>query len=402
MRNQSATLSAAGEALRGSPQSGLRAQNERLVLTLIRQNGPLSKAEIARISGLSAQTVSVIMRALEADGVLEKCEPVRGKVGQPQVPMRLARSGAFFFGLKVGRRSLDLILTDFLGKVLSRVHLTHRYPTPDGVVRFAHDAIGQLRDQLTPTEQARIAGLGIAIPFRLWDWARPLGVQEADMAAWRDRDIRAEIAGQCDFPVYLQNDASAACGAELVFGATEDLRDFLYFFVGFFIGGGVVLNRTLCTGRSGNAGALGSMPVGTGSGRLRQLVDVASLSVLDKAVQAAGGSTEAMWEMPQGWDLPEPVLSDWIEGAATGLAHAIAASASVIDFEAAVIDGWLPPELRARLVEATGRRLAALIVPGIDLPRLRPGTIGSDARALGAASLPLSDRFLLDQSCLLS
>ena len=55
---------------RGSNQSGMRAYNERLVLSLIRQTGALAKAEIARRTGLSAQTVSVIMRALEADGLL--------------------------------------------------------------------------------------------------------------------------------------------------------------------------------------------------------------------------------------------------------------------------------------------------------------------------------------------
>ena len=393
-----ATLSVAGDAARGGNQSGLRARNERLVLTLVRQNGPLSKAEIARISGLSAQTVSVIMRALEADGLLQKCTPVRGKVGQPQVPMRLAPGGAFFLGLKVGRRSLDLVLTDFLGKVLGRVHLTHRYPAPDGVVRFANDAIGQLLDQLDAAERARVAGLGIAIPFRLWDWARPLGVRQQDMDPWRGRDIRAEIESGWSFPVYLQNDASAACGAELVFGETEDLGDFLYFFIGFFIGGGVVLNRRLYTGRSGNAGALGSMPVGTGSGRLRQLVDVASLSALERAVQDAGGSADAIWESPHAWTLPEAALDGWIDGAAAGLAHAIAAAASVIDFEAAVIDGWLPDEIRARLVAAARTKLDALIVAGVELPALRAGMIGSDARALGAASLPLSERFLLDQN----
>ena len=57
----------ADRTARGSNQSGMRAYNERLVLSLIRRSGPTSKAEIARLTGLSAQTVSVIMRALEAD-----------------------------------------------------------------------------------------------------------------------------------------------------------------------------------------------------------------------------------------------------------------------------------------------------------------------------------------------
>ena len=71
----------------GSNQSGMRARNERLVLSILRRQGALPKAEIARKTGLSAQTVSVIMRALEQDGLLEKGEKQRGKVGQPSIPM---------------------------------------------------------------------------------------------------------------------------------------------------------------------------------------------------------------------------------------------------------------------------------------------------------------------------
>src|SRR5215475_6756558 len=73
----------------GANQIRVRAYNERLVLSLVRRHGALSKAEIARRTGLSAQTVSVIMRALEKDGLLERGEPIRGRVGQPSIPMRL-------------------------------------------------------------------------------------------------------------------------------------------------------------------------------------------------------------------------------------------------------------------------------------------------------------------------
>lgn len=393
--------SAAVGATRGSNQSGMRAHNERIVLTLIRQKGPLAKAEIARMTGLSAQTVSVIMRALEADGLLGKGEPVRGKVGQPSVPMHLMAEGAFFFGLKVGRRSLDLILADFLGRVRSRARLTHRFPTPDGVVRFASVAVGQLLDQLTPTERGRVSGLGIAIPFRLWDWAAALGVSQAEMDEWRQRDIAAEIAAICEFPVYLRNDASAACGAELVFGDNDNLQDFLYFFIGFFVGGGLVLGGSLYTGRTGNAAALGSMPVQRKSGELCQLIDVASLAELEKALVDQGFNGAEIWENPVSWELPSGVLDPWLDEAAAGLAHAILSSSNLIDFECAMIDGWMPEAIRSDLVCRVSASLAGMKHSGIDLPAIREGTIGSDARALGAASLPLSERFLVDRNALL-
>lgn len=385
----------AGRAeLRGSNQSGLRDHNERLVLSFLRIRGPTAKADIARATGLSAQTASVITRGLEKEGLLKRDKPVRGKVGQPSVPMRLAPEGALFFGLKVGRRSADLVLVDFVGRIMSRVHLTYRYPEPDHTLRFVRDAVGQLTDRLSERQRARIAGLGIAIPFFLWEWAGTIGVPAEMMAPWRDRDMRAEIAALFDFPVYLQNDASCACGAELVFGSHKYPDNFLYFYVGHFIGGGVVLDNKLFTGTTGNAGALGPLLVPE-SGQSRQLVDVASLLGLEKMVLDAGGDAQALWESSASWSVDRVILERWLNEAARGIAHAIAAACSVIDFELVLIDGWLPEAVRRDLTEATRRELAELNLAGLMPVTVREGTIGPDARTLGAASLPLSQRFLV-------
>ena len=382
---------------RGLPQSDLRARNERLVLSLIRQRGPMAKAEIARTSGLSAQTVSVIMRALESEGLLIKGDPVRGKVGQPSVPMRLAPDGAYFLGLKVGRRSAELVLTDFLGHVQHRAMRVHSHPTPKATTAFAHEKIAELTARLTRAQQARIAGLGIAIPFYLWNWAQHLGVPEQEMAAWRGTDIRAEIAAHYDFPVLLENDASSACGAEVVLGPADGPRDFLYFYVGYFIGGGVVLNGALYTGR-GNAGARGPLPVPGPGGEVRQLIDVASLSVLARQLQAIGASSETMWRASENWDIDPDVLANWTETAAAGLAHAVVSACALIDFEAVLIDGWIPAGLRGALVAAVERHLDRQTLTGLQRPQVIPGTVGADARSLGAACLPLTERFLTDTS----
>lgn len=390
-----------GRHVRGSNQSGVRAHNERLVLTLIRQVGPLPKAEIARMTGLSAQTVSVIMRALESEGLLQKGEPVRGKVGQPSVPMSLSRDGAFFLGLKVGRRSLDLILTDFHGEVEGRIHRSHRYPTPESVVEFTQKGIAELLGKLPTRHHARVAGLGIALPFQLWDWAIPLGLEPGAMDGWRDRDIAAEIGEGWDFPVFMRNDASAACGAELVFGDQTRARDFLYFFIAFFVGGGLVLDNALYTGRTGNAAALGSLPISIRGNQVDQLVDVASLVTLEQALVAVGGEADTIWNGAEHWDLPSDILEGWTAKAADGLAYATYSAACLIDFEAVMIDGWIPAPIRDELVARISTRLDELKTPGIEIPAVRPGTIGPDARAMGAASLPLSERFLIDRNAFL-
>ena len=81
--------------------------------------------------------------------------------------------------------------------------------------------------------------------------------------------------------------------------------------------------------------------------------------------------------------------------ASNALAFGIIAASSVIDFEAAIIDGWMPASVRRRLVEATAAAISAIDVEGLRVPDVREGTVGIHARALGAASLPLSERFLI-------
>ncbi len=380
---------------RGTNQSGMRDQNERLVLSLVRQNGSLAKTDIARMTRLSAQTVSVIMRELEDEGLLVRQAPQRGKVGQPSIPMALNADGAYFMGLKVGRRSAELVLIDFLGKLRGMLQNSYRYPAPREILDFVKGGIQRLRAGLSADQDKRIAGLGIAMPFELWNWADTAGAPRDIMDQWRHRDIRADIQAQCGFPVYLQNDATAACGAELVFGQTGNLRDFIYFYIGAFAGGGVVLNGRLYSGPTGNAGALGSMPVPGPTGRPAQLIDIASLAILEKALNARGEDASYLWTAPDSWTHEGPDFETWFEAAGAALAYAIVASASVIDFEAALIDGWMPVSARARLVAAAQKAIASIDIEGLHIPDVREGTVGIHARALGGASLPLSERFLV-------
>lgn len=384
--------------LRGSNQSGMRAWNERLVLGLVRQHGAMAKSDIARSTGLSAQTVSVIMRALERDGLLVRGEPIRGRIGQPSVPMSLDAEGAFFFGLKIGRRSADLALVDFLGRVRGARRKIYRYPTPDAVLAFVAEALPALTAALPRDKRDRVGGLGVAMPFQLWSWVQVIGAPQAEMDAWRDRDMQAELAALSGLPVFLQNDASAACGAELVFGAGEKPKDFLYFYFGYFIGGGLVLNGQLFTGQFGNAAGVGPMPVPGPDGRMRRLMSVASLSVLAEAIEATGASADQLWESPDSWDVAEAVLDRWIDGAAEGLASAILSAATLLEMQAVLIDGWMPRSVRAEMVRRTEAAFYRLDLSGVEPPAIREGSVGAEARALGAAAIPLSQRYLIDQN----
>jgi predicted NBD/HSP70 family sugar kinase len=384
--------------LRGTNQAGMRDYNERLVLSLVRQYGALAKSDIARLTGLSAQTTSVIMRALEQDGLLKRGEPVRGRIGQPSVPMSINEDGAFFLGLKIGRRSTDLVIVDFAGTVRATHRRVYRFPTPGAVVAFVAEALPGLLKVLSPDQRTRLSGMGVAMPFQLWNWVQALGAPQAEMDGWRERDIVAELSAICGVPVYMRNDATAACGAELVFGLGDRPKDFLYFYFGTFIGGGLVLNGQLYLGRTGNAAGVGPIPVPGPGGTIRPLFDSASLSVLAAMMEAAGESSDHIWERPTGWIVSDPVLSAWIDIAAEGLAGAILSAAALLELEAVLIDGWMPVALRAEITTRTAAALRRLDLSGITPPAVREGTVGAQARSLGAAAIPLSQRYLIDQN----
>lgn len=389
-----------GSLTGGANQVRVRAYNERLVLSLVRLHGSLSKADITRRSGLSAQTVSVIMRSLEKEGLLLRGEPVRGRVGQPSVPMRLNPDAVYSFGVKMGRRSADLVLMDFLGRIRLQFHETYAYPQPDQIMRIISSGIERLEGELDADKRNRIAGIGIAAPFELWSWPDEVGAPEGAMDAWKDFDLQAEVAARVRHPVYLQNDATSACGAELVFGVGPSYADFIYLFIGSFIGGGIVLNSAVFSGRTGTAGAVGPLPVRGKDGETRQLLDIASIFVLENLLQERGIDPQPLWYSADDWiDFGEP-LEQWIQDSAAALGQAIVAAASIIDFGAAVIDGGFPPWVRQRLVTATIDAVERLDLQGVIIPDIIEGRVGSQARAIGGASLPIFARYLMDQNVL--
>jgi len=382
---------------RGTNQTEMRAQNERLVLSLVRQHRALAKSDIARATGLSAQSVSVIMRDLEQHGLLLRGEPVRGRIGQPSVPMSIAPGGAYFLGLKIGRRSADLVVVNFLGAVQASRRSLYRYPTPESILAFVAGTLPDLLATLPEEARSRLGGMGVAMPFQLWNWVDFIGAPAEEMEAWRHSDVRADLQVLTGLPVFVQNDATAACGAELVFGTAEKPQDFMCIFFGYIIGGGLVLGNRLFTGRTGNAAGLGPLPVPGPDGQMCRLMDVASLSTLALAMEAAGHSSESLWADPEDWQVPPAVLDRWIDKSAGALASAILSAATLLEFDAVLIDGWLPRAVRAALTGRTRAAYFRLDLAGVEPLVIVEGSVGSNARALGAAAIPLAHRAMVDR-----
>lgn len=397
-----ATVSAEG---RGTTQTGVRLYNERLILSLIRRHKKLAKVEIARLTGLSIQTTTVIMNRLEADGLLLAGEPQRGRIGQPSVPYSLNPDGAFGIGLMIGRRSSNLVLMDFTAGIRARRRTIYAFPAPRDILAFVEREMPNLLAEIPGTQHERISGLGVAMPFELWNWETDLETPTGALGEWRDFDVAAELSRRfAPWPVRLCNDATSACAAELTFGAGSAYRDFAYFYVGTFIGGGIVLNGSLLPGRSGNAGALGSMPVmrreQNGAASLQQLIRTASIYRLERRLIDAGQRGTDIWLSADDWSSFKEPLDAWIAEAAEALAQAVTAVLAVIDFEAVVIDGAFPADVRRRLVGRVNERLAGIDRQGLTEAAVVEGSIGRDARAIGGAALPLLAAFARDHDVL--
>ncbi len=386
----------------GVNQSGVRDHNERLILSVLQRHGPSSGADVARLTGLSPQTVSIIFRGLEADEIIRRGAPVRGKVGKPSIPMELNPDGVFSIGMKIGRRSAELLLLDFAGTPRQKLFTSYEYPFPNAVFGFLRDGLKRLLEAEPAKVRSRICGIGIGTPFELWRWHDLTGPAADRFRSWKDIDFAAEVSTFSDLPVFVMNDATAACQAEQLYGRGKEFRDYAYFFIGSFVGGGIALNGSVFEGNQGNAGALGSMRTTSPLGESKQLIDVASLHLLETRLIEAGLDPQRMWRRPQDWRSLTRYVTPWIGETAQELAKASLSICSVIDFEAILIDGAFPPEVRGELVERVRRYIENQDTRGLIKPRIEAGSVGENARSIGAASNPVFSQFLLNTNAGLS
>jgi predicted NBD/HSP70 family sugar kinase len=372
--------------------------SERIVLQTLRTNGPTAQAALARMLHVKPQTLSLIVSRLEKDGLVLRLPSVRGRVGQPSVPIALNPNGAFSIGIKVGRRNLDALLIDFSGNIRERRIVEHAFPDPGRVFEDIGMLVERLRATLVRAQRARICGIGLAAPLSLDGWRDVLGFAPKVAKAWQRIDLRQRVASLevcAQYRVEAVKDTAAACLAEFVQGRGGKMNSFLYIFIDTFIGGGVVINGHLYGGRSGNAGAVGSIALNSRGSKSapNQLLDVASLWSLDLAYGNAGLAKGA-WADRRALMSPwKSITHAWLKQSGRAIAHTINGAACLLDLDCVIIDGSFSREILTCLLDNVEGALKLHNWEGVSAPPVLAGRIGPDAQALGGALLPLYAKY---------
>ncbi len=289
---------------------------------LVRQHGSLAKdgyrpddrtfgADASRSSCASLKRRAAVARGAAA------------RQDRPAIDPDVAQSGRrIFLGLKIGRRSAELVLIDFLGRIRAMLQMPYRYPAPEPICQLrchGHDADDA--QALTPKQDERIAGLGIAMPFELWNWADTVGApQRSHGRMARPRHPR-RIAAQCSLP-----------------GLSAERRDFgLRRRTGVRPDQGRHAISSISTSAPSPAAASCStagfmagrpaMPARWARCRCRdrtaqprQLIDIASIAMLERAVTELGRDASPLWTSPEDWGEIGAELDHWIERAGKALA----------------------------------------------------------------------------------
>ena len=131
------------------------------------------------------------------------------------------------------------------------------------------------------------------------------------------------------------------------------------------------------------------MPVIGPDGQLSQLIEHASVALLEKQLLNANISPEFLWQGLKDWAQHQEHIQHWIDYIAKYIAIAIVSSCSVIDFEHVIIDGAFPSNIRKNIVAAIQREIQKIDLQGIGAPSVEEATINYDPRVVGSACLPL-------------
>jgi len=369
--------------------ASLRAANRRAVLTTITFSPGISNAEVSRRTGLAPQTASAIVTELEDDGLITRGDVLRGRRGQPATPLYLDYGGAYGIGCEISWRHIDITLINLGSENLGRYRRDFAYPDATSIIAEAAEAIAGLIARLTPAQQQRVAGIGLATPSNLGKLIGNVDAPADQLETWRDLDLRTALEAATGLATTWFNDGNCACFAEMVMSAPPRPANLVHLFVSTYLGAGITAEHTLWEGPTGNSANLGSMLVNGHDGHRSFGHDIASTTALGRRLAEAGITLPVGNPSEWPWADWEAHIAPWIEASGSALAEIIVNTGAVLEIDHAIIDSTAPQSIIDRLVAATDAALGQLVVIGARRPRLVAGTLGARATPLGAAQLTM-------------
>jgi len=376
--------------------------NLRIVHEVIRLHGPLSRADVARHTQLSVQTVSnLVKELLDLRLVQEGGRRSEGR-GAPSTELTINPDGAFAVGLDLDRDHLTGVLVDLAGQVRQRMHMEVETPSAGEVLDLMCDMV-----ETMATRQGRrvadLAGLGVGVPGPMHRDERGTGylVNPKAFPGWHDIPLADWLRDRLDMPVYLENNALAAAVGERWYGGGRQIGTFFYIYFGSGLGGGLIMNGQPYEGFTGNAGEIGYLPtVLSGESAAPASEDHPHVGLhfnmprLYERLRRGGTDVGSLEELDALLARGHAGMLAWLDDAADHLTALVLAIEYVLDPEAICFGGRLSDRILGGLMDRV-----ALLLPNrrprgkLSVPRHFLATAGVDAGALGVATLPIYEIF---------
>ena len=377
----------AGQAAR--PQL-LRALNEQLLLRHIRQLGQCSRAELARLSGLSKPTVSLALANVERSGLVREAGQRTGVPGRSAVLYEIRPEAGYVLGLDIGQQYLRGAVADLTGEVIARSALRTRASSRSGrvaeLIGLADELCADAGITRSSVTQTVIGSPGVYDPRR--NAIALAGV----LASWGKPAVLAELRAAFGEQLLVENDVDAASLAEREHGHGRDVRTFAFVWIGTGIGMGLVIEGNLHRGVHGVAGEIAYMPISSGQGadpedaRRRGTLEAAgSAAAVVRAARRTGmrGSVSArrVFEAAASGDERAAAI---VADEAELVARAVCAIVTVVDPELVVLGGGIGQAPGFAAAVTTELRKLAPVMPDVRVSALGTEAVVDGCLASGA------------------
>jgi glucokinase-like ROK family protein len=233
----------------------VREMNLSIVLRMIHTEAPLSRAQLAVKTGLNKSTVSSLVEELLDRKLIHETGINSTGTGRPAMLLEINPQAGVIIGVELGVDFIAVALSDFIGKFLWRKNVpadpaASQENTLSQVLELIQDVVLFCNDK-----GYRIFGLSFAVPGTV-DLNDGLLIFAPNLN-WHNIPVRRIFSERTGLKVFIENDANAAAIAEHLFGAAQNLKDFIFVFAGVGLGGGLFLNGQLYRGKGGYAGEIG-------------------------------------------------------------------------------------------------------------------------------------------------